>query len=398
MSLNETPTGNRLHVAIFGKRNSGKSSLLNAITGQEIALVSDEGGTTTDPVYKAMEVNPIGPVLFIDTAGFDDEGSLGEKRVEKTKEVIKKTDVAIVLFDEGDFKYEKGWIKLLQDNKIPVIPVINKSDLQGGREGLTKKVADEFKITPLVVSARAGQGVEKIREELEQVASELAYEKSIMGDMAKEDDLVMLVMPQDIQAPKGRLILPQVQTLRELLDKKCTVVCTTAEKFENSLKNFSKNPDLIVTDSQCFKQVYEAKPENSKLTSFSVLFAAYKGDISEFEKGVYAIKNLSKDSRVLIAEACTHAPLEEDIGRVKIPKILEKKFPGIKVEIVAGKDFPENLGLYDMVIHCGACMFNRKHVMTRVEQAKDQGVPITNYGMVMAYFAGILDKIQLPRD
>lgn len=395
MSLNATPRANRLHIAIFGKRNAGKSSLINALTGQEIALVSEHAGTTTDPVFKSMELHPVGPVVFIDTAGFDDEGDLGMLRVEKTREVIDKTDVAIMTFADSDFDKEAEWLQLLEQAKVPVIPVVGKADL--GETQLASQVKERFGIEPLHISAKAGTGLDAVRSAIEEAVPEDYKRRKILGDLVADGELVVLVMPQDIQAPKGRLILPQVQTIRELLDNRCTTVCTTADRFQQTIASLKEAPKLIITDSQCFKQIYEEKPEDSLLTSFSVLFAAYKGDIRVFAEGAAAIDALTESSRVLIAEACTHAPLEEDIGRVKIPRALRKKVgEGLQIDMVAGNDFPDDPSGYDLIIHCGACMFNRAHVLSRIRKAQQAHVPMTNYGVTMAKLLGILDKIQLP--
>ena len=398
MTLNATPRANRLHIAIFGKRNAGKSSLINALTGQQIALVSEHAGTTTDPVFKSMELHPVGPVVFIDTAGFDDEGDLGKLRVEKTREVIAKTDIAIMIFDGMDYTVEEEWLELLKEAKVPVIPLVGKADVDAASAlGRVAMVKQQLDLDPLLISANSGVGLEAVRKAIEEAVPEDYKRRKILGDLVADGELVLLVMPQDIQAPKGRLILPQVQTIRELLDNRCTTVCTTADKFNQALSYLVKPPALIITDSQCFKQVYEEKPAESQLTSFSVLFAAYKGDINEFAAGAAAIDALTENSRVLIAEACTHAPLEEDIGRVKIPAALRKRVgAGITIDMVAGNDFPSDPSEYDLIIHCGACMFNRAHVLSRIRAAKDAGVPITNYGITMAKLSGILDKIQLP--
>lgn len=398
MSLNATPRADRLHIAIFGRRNAGKSSLINALTGQEIALVSEYAGTTTDPVFKAMEMNPVGPVVFIDTAGFDDEGELGRLRVEKTREVIDKTDIAIMLFDGHDFTVEEGWLKMLEKANVPVIPVVGKADLDGC-SALAKiaSIKQQLGLESLLISAKEGIGLEALRKAIEAAVPEDYKRRRILGELVNDGELVVLVMPQDIQAPKGRLILPQVQTIRELLDNRCTTVCTTADKFIDTLGYLSRPPKLIITDSQCFKQIYSEKPEESRLTSFSVLFAAYKGDIRTFAEGAAAIDALTENSRVLIAEACTHAPLEEDIGRVKIPRALRKKIgEGLTIDMAAGNDFPEDLSGYDLIIHCGACMFNRAYVLSRIKKAGEAGVPITNYGVTMAKMLGILDKIEMP--
>ena len=396
MSLIDTPRANRLHIGIFGKRNSGKSSLLNALTGQDIALVSDVAGTTTDPVYKAMEIYGIGPCVFIDTAGFDDVGELGKMRVEKTKMAAEKTDIALVVFSGDDLDEEKKWIDMLKSRGTPVVLVLNKVDILAGAEEIAEKIEKEYGLKPILVSTREKVGIEKVRAAIIELLPEGYEVKSITGKLAGEGDLVLLVMPQDIQAPKGRLILPQMQTLRDLLDKKCVVVSATTDMLDQALKGLVKPPELIITDSQVFKTVYDKKPEESKLTSFSILFANYKGDLDYYVKSVEAIDNLTEDSKVLIAEACTHVPLEEDIGREKLPRMLRKRIgEKLTVEVVSGQDFPEDLSGYDLVIQCGACMFNRKHVLSRIERARSQGVPMSNYGVVIAYLTGILDKIDL---
>lgn len=398
MSLTNTPSANRLHIGIYGKRNSGKSSLINTITKQGIALVSDVPGTTTDPVYKAMEIHGIGPCMLIDTAGFDDEGHLGQMRVEKTKAAMRKTDVAILLFSEADLKMEREWIADLKQQKTPIVPVINKTDIREEAEvaALTEAVKQLLQEPPVLVSARTGDGVEALKAAVIRAVPADFEEKSITGVLVSPEDTVLLVMPQDIQAPKGRLILPQVQTIRDLLDHKCVVLCTTADQLDCALRALAKPPALIITDSQVFPLVYEKKPLESRLTSFSVLLAAYKGDLQAFVDGAAAIENLTGDSKVLIAEACTHAPLAEDIGRVKIPAMLRKRYGAeMQIDVVSGADFPQDLHQYDLIVHCGACMFNRKHVLSRIAQAEAQGTAITNYGVAMAKLAGILDKVDL---
>ncbi len=397
MSLQDTPRANRLHIGIFGKRNSGKSTLLNAITGQDIALVSEIKGTTTDPVYKAMEIHGLGPCVLIDTAGIDDEEKIGKLRVEKTKETLDKIDVALLVFDgDKDIEPEKQWIKLLKSKKIPIIPVLNKSDLLNDSESVSAYIKENTGFKPVVVSAKEKEGIPQIINSIIRHLPEDFDAQTITGKVVKEGDLVLLVMPQDIQAPKGRLILPQVQTIRELLDRKCPVVCVTTDMLKTALKSLARPPAVIITDSQAFKKVYEIKPPQSKLTSFSILFAGYKGDIDYYVKSVQAIENLKENSKVLIAEACTHAPLEEDIGREKIPKLLRQRVgEGLTVEVVSGTDFPADLSPYDLIIHCGGCMFNRKYVLSRIERAKNQNIPMTNYGVVLAYLAGILDKVSL---
>lgn len=394
MSLNQTPRANRLHIGIFGKTNSGKSSLINCLIGHEVALVSEMAGTTTDPVYKSMELHPIGPVVFIDTAGFDDNTILGNQREKLTEDIIKKTDVAIVIFDEGDLREEAKWIKMLEDANVSIIPVVSKADVLD-RASLVLRIKQKLEIDPVIISAHEGSRTREIVIDKIAAAIPEDYQRqTILRNLVPEDSLVVLVMPQDIQAPKGRLILPQVQTIREVLDTRCTAVCTTVDGLERTLNALNESPKLIITDSQCFKEVRDMKPKESKLTSFSVLFAAYKGDIRSFINGVNAIDKLDESSRILIAEACTHAPLEEDIGRVKIPAMFKKRFgANLRIDIVSGNDFPDDLSCYDLIIHCGGCMFNRKYMMNRVLDAKEQHVPMTNYGITIAYLKGILDEV-----
>lgn len=394
MSLSNTPSANRLHIGIFGRRNSGKSSLLNAITGQNLSVVSEVAGTTTDPVYKAMEIHGIGPCMLIDTAGFDDEGELGGMRVEKTREALNKTDIALLVFAEDDFTEESKWAEKFKERNIPVLPVLNKADLHSDSATLAAKIEEALGLRPVVVSAKTGEGIPEVLAALLRMLPEDYEMPSIVGGLVKEDDVVLLVMPQDIQAPKGRLILPQVQTIRDLLDHKCVAVSVTTDCLDTALRALNKPPKLIITDSQAFAEVYAKKPEESLLTSFSVLFAQYKGDIQAFTEGARAIDALTENSRVLIAEACTHAPLTEDIGRVKIPRMLRKKIgPALTVDMVSGTDYPQDLSGYDLIIHCGACMFNRKYVLSRIERARRFGVPITNYGVALAKLTGVLDHI-----
>lgn len=392
--MNNTPNANRLHIAIFGKCNSGKSSLINAIANQDTALVSATAGTTTDPVYKAMEINPLGACVLIDTAGFDDTTDLGEMRIKSAMKVIDKTDIAIVVFCDENITVEKQWIKKLKEAKIPVVAVINKIDLFNP-ENLKNLIKKEFELDAVLVSATAKSGIDQLKSALIRVVPEGFEMPSITAHLVNEDDVVLLVMPQDIQAPKGRLILPQVQTIRDLLDNKCIVMSVTTDKLEKALKTLKEPPKVIITDSQVFDVVYNLKPEQSILTSFSALFARYKGDIDEYVKGAEVIPKLTEKDRVLIAEACTHSPMEEDIGRVKIPMML-KKIAGenLTVDIVSGTDFPEDLTPYSLIIHCGGCMFNRKYILSRINKAKKQDVPVTNYGIAIAKIKGILQKIK----
>lgn len=394
MSMENTPRSNRIHIGIFGKRNSGKSSLINALTGQEIAVVSDFAGTTTDPVYKAMEIHGLGACVFIDTAGLDDEGELGALRIKQTMRAMERTDIALIVCTDDQIDQELQWSKWLKEKNTPILWILNKADLHADSEQIARRIEKQCGQMPLIVSARNREGMEEIRRSMIGQFPDETMERGIVGRLVSAGDVVMLVMPQDIQAPKGRLILPQVQTIRELLDRKCLVMSCTTENITSMIQALVEPPKLIITDSQVFKTVYELKPEASRLTSFSVLFAQYKGDIGYYIEGANAISQLTEKSKVLIAEACTHAPLTEDIGRVKIPRMLRKRIgEGLQIDMVSGTDFPEDLSSYDLVIHCGACMFNRKYVLNRVAQARNQHIPMTNYGVVIAYINGILDKI-----
>ena len=420
--LNKTPSGMRINIGFFGKTNSGKSSIINALAGQDVSIVSDKPGTTTDPVYKAMEISPIGPCLLTDTAGLGDETELGGHREERTKRVAAECDIAVVVFFEEDIDIEMRMVTFFLNKNVPVIPVIGHADEQKCRadqaspersdrgssewidkteerikKAFEKSDRDDAKsgISIIRVSPVTGFGMDELKNEIIRVAGNLP-EPSILGDMVSAGDLVMCVMPQDKQAPKGRLILPQVTTLRELLDKHARIMCVAPEEMSEALGELKNAPKLIITDSQVFDKVYELKPEESRLTSFSVLFAAYKGDVDSYVEGAKAITDLKPGARVLVAESCSHAPLDEDIGREKIPNLLRKKVGGeIEVDVVAGKDFPEDLTKYDLILQCGGCMVNRRLILSRIEAAKDQGVPITNYGIAIAFLKGILDKITL---
>ena len=396
-TLNETPNANRLHIGFFGKRNSGKSCLIIAFTGQSVSIVSDVAGTTTDPVYKAMEINGIGACVLIDTAGFDDVGELGKIRVEKTELASEKTDVAIMVFSDDNIEQELFWIEKFKQQKTPFIPVISKIDIRANAEIFANFVEEKTGTKPILVSSEKLTGIGDLKNMVVRLAPVDFGETSITADLCTEDDSVLLVMPQDIQAPKGRLILPQVQTIRELLDKKCMVTCTTTDKIDKTLSMLKNPPKLIITDSQVFKTVYEKKPKESMLTSFSVLFAGLKGDLTYYMEGAKAVENLTENSKVLIAECCTHAPMSEDIGRVKIPRMLRNRFgENLQIDMVSGTDYPKDLTGYDLIIQCGACMFNRKYVLSRIDRAKSQKVPMTNYGVVIAHLTGILDKINTP--
>ena len=415
-TLNKTPSANRTHIGFFGRMNAGKSSIVNAFTGQSVSIVSDTAGTTTDVVTKSMEIHGIGPCILLDTAGFDDTGELGSLRTEAARKAADRCDIAVVVFSPegnvsagvpagmaksrektGDYAVEREWIARFMDRETPVIGVIGKADTLSPEETRekAKALSSEFHIPVLPVSAVTREGIVALKEEFIRSFKQTEKKRYITGDLVERGDAVLLVMPQDIQAPDGRLILPQVQTIRELLDRKCVVTCCTTDELDDALSQCKEPPKLIITDSQVFDRVYEKKPEKSLLTSFSILFAAYKGDIDYYVESAKAIDRLTENSRVLIAECCTHAPLEEDIGRVKIPRFLRKKAgEGLTIDMTAGADFPENLEDYDLVIQCGACMFNRKFVLARTARAKAAGVPMTNYGVTIAHLKGILDKVE----
>ena len=394
--FNATPQAARLHIALYGRRNVGKSSLINALAGQPVSLVADVPGTTTDPVRKAMELHPLGPVVLIDTAGFDDEGVVGTLRNQRTREVLAQTDLALLIVDGEPHADDMAWLQQLQRQETPVVVILNKVDLLNDPASAARLVGQKLGTEPVMVSAATGLGIDALRRAIVGAAPQASIERSLTGALVQAGDIVVLVMPQDKQAPKGRLILPQVQTIRDLLDNGCTPVCCTPPDLEHTLQSLRKPPALIITDAQVFDQVASKCPEGTRLTAFSILMAAWKGDIDAMVEGAAAIDRLTPQSRVLIAEACTHAPLSEDIGREKIPALLRKKIgASLQVDIVAGRDFPDDLTGYDLVIHCGACMFNRRYMLSRIEQAQAQGVPMTNYGITLAHLKGILSQCTL---
>lgn len=387
----------RTHIGIFGPRNAGKSSLVNLLTSQEVSIVSSVAGTTTDPVSKPIEINGLGACVFIDTAGYDDYGSLGEMRVTKTKEVLRRCDIAIFLIPDTIFEDKEKlqdatkWFTLIKERSKAIL-VINHFKEETNEAQEAKKLFGVNECIEINIAQK--QGKEEVLKAIGFVQSQYQQDLSIVTHLVQPTDTVVLCMPQDIQAPKGRLILPQVQTIRELLDYGCTTVCTTTAKLSQTLESLKKAPELIVTDSQDFKTVYELKPKESRLTSFSVLFARWKGDIDEFIRGAEALSSLNANSRVLIAEACSHAPLAEDIGREKIPALIHKKInPNIKFDIISGNDWNVDLSQYDLIIHCGACMFNRIQMLNRIKNVKEYNTKITNYGITIAYLNGIINKI-----
>ncbi len=395
--IQDTPRGLRLHIGIFGRRNVGKSSLLNAITQQHSAIVSAFAGTTTDPVEKPMELLPVGPVLFIDTAGIDDEGDLGFQRVAKTRQVFERTDLGIVVTDGAWGGYEQGVVDALTEQETPVIVVLNKSDL-GDAPAETLAGLDEQRLPWLRMTAISGTGVLELRQAIiDHAPADFIADPTIIGDLVSPGDLVVLVVPIDKEAPKGRLILPQVQTIRDLLDNDACCMVVKERELRAALEQLKRPPKLVVTDSQAFLKVAADTPPEVPLTSFSILFSRYKGDLVSQALGALAIDDLQPGDRVLIAEACTHHPIAEDIGRVKIPRWLTQ-YVGGKLEFttVSGKDYPEDLSPFKLVIHCGGCTFNRKAMLTRILQARSAGVPLTNYGMAIAFSLGIMERALQP--
>ena len=391
--IGSTPHSERLNIALYGRCNSGKSSLINALTGQAVAIVSEQAGTTTDPVTKAMEITGVGACIIIDTAGIDDRSTLGLERTAKTRKMLERTDIAILLFTDVEPSVEIEWLEELRRRGTKVIAVLSQCDRYPQPEILAGKIEQQTTLKPLCVSAHTGEGLEELREAISLHATK--QEQLLTEGFCQAGDTVLLVMPQDEQAPKGRLIKPQVQTLRELLDRGCNALCCTAEGMESALAAQATPPKLIITDSQVFVEVYSLKPESSTLTSFSVLFARYKGDIDLFVEGAKKLLSLTPSARILIAEACTHTPQHEDIGRVKLPRMLRRRIgEEVEIDIVGGDDFPEDLTPYDLVIHCGGCMFNRRHLLSRIMRAAEQGVPITNYGIAIATMMGILERVK----
>lgn len=401
MSLNNTPRSNRVHIAFFGKRNAGKSSLINAVTGQSLALVSDVLGTTTDPVYKAMELLPLGPVVMIDTAGLDDQGELGSLRVRKTMEVMNKTDIAIVVIDAlaSTFDLELEWIKLLTEKKIPILGAVNKIDLlrEENIDITIDKFSEILQIPLISVSAYLGKGIHRLKEKMALLVPEEQDKFLIVGDLIRPQDVVVLVTPIDKAAPKGRLILPQQQTIRDILESDAIAVITKEHELRDTLLKLSDKPKLVITDSQVFLKVAADTPPDVMMTSFSILFARYKGDLEQMVEGVRAIETLKDGDKVLICEACTHHKQSDDIGTVKIPRwIRQKTGKNIIFEHASGQDFSEQLSGYKLIVHCGGCMLNAQAMKGRLNEAKKKGVSITNYGVVIAYVHGILDRALEP--
>jgi len=396
--MQTTPKSMRLHIGLFGRRNVGKSSVLNALTRQDVSIVSDQAGTTTDPVEKAMELLPLGPVLFIDTAGIDDVGALGQQRIERTRRVFDRTDVALVILDEPTLgTFERRLLDEFADLKTPTILVFNKTDLYAPAPE-SREEAKARNVPAVSTSATTGDGIEDLFKALIAATPEdFICTPSIVGDLLPPGELAVLVVPIDKEAPKGRLILPQVQTIRDLLDSDAYCMVVKERELRDALDRLKRPPKIVVTDSQVFQKVAADVPREVWLTSFSILFARLKGDLGEMVRGAMAIEELQSGDRVLICEACTHHPIGEDIGRVKIPRWLRQYVGGkLEFEHYQGHDFPHDLGRYRLIIHCGACVHNRREMLTRIALSRRAGVPITNYGLSIAYSLGIFERALEP--
>jgi [FeFe] hydrogenase H-cluster maturation GTPase HydF len=392
------PKGIRLHIGLFGRRNVGKSSLLNAITRQQVSIVSDQAGTTTDPVEKPMELLPLGPVLFIDTAGIDDVGLLGELRVQKTRQVFDRTDLGVIICEPNGWgAFEEQILAELLESKTPTVVVFNKMDLGKPSSEIVGRLASQ-KIRMVQTMAVNGTGILDFRQALlESAPPEFINNPTILADLVGPGEMAVLVVPIDKEAPKGRLILPQVQAIRDLLDNDSYCIIVKERELRDALERLKRPPRLVVTDSQVFLKVAADTPLSVKLTSFSILFARFKGDLLEQVRGALAIEMLKPGDRILISEACSHLPIAEDIGRVKIPRWLTQYIGGkLEFDTVQGHDFPQNISDYRLIIHCGACMLNRREMLTRHMKARRAGTPLTNYGLVIAYSLGILERALEP--
>ncbi|MFA5327993.1 MAG: [FeFe] hydrogenase H-cluster maturation GTPase HydF [Prolixibacteraceae bacterium] len=394
----QAPKSFRLHIGIFGRRNAGKSSVLNALTSQEVSIVSEIAGTTTDPVEKPMELLPLGPVLFIDTAGIDDSGTLGEKRIEKTKSVFDRTDLGLIVSNNNEWgEFEEAILGELKGRNIPAIIVFNKSDLYHSGNCILKSFSGE-KIPVVETSAITGAGIQELRQAiLNRAPEDFINRPGIVSDLVEPGEVAILVVPIDKEAPKGRLILPQVQTIRDLLDNDSFCMVVKERELREAFSRLNKPPKLVVTDSQAFLKVAADTPPEIPLTSFSILFARFQGDLTEMVKGAMTIDQLKPGDKILIAEACSHHPIGEDIGTVKIPRWLTQ-YVGGKLEFVnhRGHDFPENLSEFKLIIHCGACMWNRREMLSRMMKARMAGAPLTNYGLTIAYSLGIFERALQP--
>lgn len=396
MSMNQTPASERVHIGFFGRRNAGKSSVMNAVTGQDLAVVSDVRGTTTDPVYKSMELLPLGPVVMMDTPGIDDEGELGALRVRKSYQVLNKTDAAVLVIDGGVgvTPEDKALLKRIREKKIPYVIAVNKKELAA--PDALKKIVDELSSEDgeiIAVSAATGEGIDELKEQIAAAADTEEPERYIVRDLLKPSDMAVLVVPIDKAAPKGRLILPQQQTIRDILEADAVSVVVKETELQNVLGQFQNKPKMVITDSQAFEKVAADTPEDILLTSFSILFARYKGDLAAVVKGVTALDTLEDGDAILISEGCTHHRQCDDIGTVKLPRwIREYTGKEIRIETTSGTEFPDDLTKYKMIVHCGGCMLNEREMKYRLKCAEDQGVPMTNYGITIAYMKGILKR------
>lgn len=405
MSLNSTPSADRVHIGFFGRRNAGKSSVVNAVTGQDLAVVSQIKGTTTDPVQKAMELLPLGPVVIIDTPGIDDVGDLGELRVKKTKQILNKTDVAVLVVDVtmGISQAELELLKIFQQKNIPYVLAFNKVDVSTAYKSESSLSKGKFEQQPLLlsqeeaniirISAKTGFQIQELKEKIARLAVQEESKQRIVGDLIQPGDFVVLVVPIDKAAPKGRLILPQQQTIRDILESDASAIVVREYELKRTINNLGKQPALVITDSQAFAKVSSDTPDQIPLTSFSILFARYKGNLKTVVQGAAAIESLQDEDKVLISEGCTHHRQCDDIGSVKLPRWLkEYTKKQLKIELSSGTEFPEDLSDYKLIIHCGGCMLNEREMKYRLKCAKDQDVPITNYGIAIAYMKGILRR------
>ena len=396
MSMNQTPASERVHIGFFGRRNAGKSSVMNAVTGQDLAVVSDVRGTTTDPVYKSMELLPLGPVVMMDTPGIDDEGELGALRVRKSYQVLNKTDAAVLVIDGGVgvTPEDKALLKRIREKKIPYVIAVNKKELAA--PDALEKIVDELSSEDgeiIAVSAATGEGIDELKEQIAAAADTEEPERYIVRDLLKPSDMAVLVVPIDKAAPKGRLILPQQQTIRDILEADAVSVVVKETELKNVLGQFQNKPKMVITDSQAFEKAAADTPEDILLTSFSILFARYKGDLEAVVKGVTALDTLEDGDAILISEGCTHHRQCDDIGTVKLPRwIREYTGKEIRIETTSGTEFPDDLTKYKMIVHCGGCMLNEREMKYRLKCAEDQGVPMTNYGITIAYMKGILKR------
>lgn len=396
MSMNQTPASERVHIGFFGRRNAGKSSVMNAVTGQDLAVVSDVRGTTTDPVYKSMELLPLGPVVMMDTPGIDDEGELGALRVRKSYQVLNKTDAAVLVIDGsvGVTPEDKALLKRIREKKIPYVIAVNKKELAA--PDALEKIVDELSSEDgqiIAVSAATGEGIDELKEQIAAAADTEEPEHYIVRDLLKPSDMAVLVVPIDKAAPKGRLILPQQQTIRDILEADAVSVVVKETELKNVLGQFQNKPKMVITDSQAFEKVAADTPEDILLTSFSILFARYKGDLAAVVKGVTSLDTLEDGDAILISEGCTHHRQCDDIGTVKLPRwIREYTGKEIRIETTSGTEFPDDLTKYKMIVHCGGCMLNEREMKYRLKCAEDQGVPMTNYGITIAYMKGILKR------